>query len=268
MQALWRGAINFGLISIPVRLFSATEEKTLRFNLLHREDDGRIRNNRTCSVCGKTELTKDDLVRAYEYEKGAYVKFEDEELSNVEIETSHSVEVVHFTPSEEIDPIYYQRSYYLAPDELGIKAYALLRKALVDTDRVAVAKVAIRDKERLATLRVRDNVLVLETMFWPDEIRAARFPEVEGDIEVREQELKMAQTLIANLTEDFNPDAFHDRYREALMDAVQQKIEGREIVAPAAQEEAPQVVDLTEALKRSLEEVKARSGAGKKAAGE
>lgn len=268
MQAIWRGAINFGLISIPVRLFSATEEKTLRFNLLHRDDDGRIRNNRTCSVCGKTDLTKDDLVRAYEYEKGAYVKFEDEELSNVEIETSHSVEVVHFTPSEEIDPIYYQRSYYLAPDELGIKAYALLRKALIDTDRVAIAKVAIRDKERLATLRVRDDVLVLETMFWPDEIRAARFPEVEGDIEVRDQELKMAQTLIANLTEDFKPEDFKDRYRVALMDAVQQKIEGKDIVAPVAQEEAPQVVDLTEALKRSLEEVKSRSGDKKKAVGE
>jgi len=268
MQALWRGAINFGLISIPVRLFSATEEKTLRFNMLHKDDDGRIRFNRTCSVCGKSDLTKDDFARGYEYEKGAYVKFTDEELSNVEIETSHSVEVVHFTPSEQIDPIYYQKSYYLAPDELGIKAYALLRKALIDTDRVAIAKVAIRDKERLATLRVRDDVLVLETMFWPDEIRAAHFPEVGGDIEVREQELKMAQTLIANLTEDFNPDAFHDSYREALMEAVEQKIAGKEIVAPAVAEEAPQVVDLTEALKRSLEEVKARSGSAKKASGE
>jgi DNA end-binding protein Ku len=267
VQAIWRGAINFGLISIPVRLFSATEEKTLRFNLLHKEDDGRIRNNRTCTVCGKTDLSKDELVRAYEYEKGAYVKFTDEELSNIEVETSHTVEVVHFTPAEQIDPIYYARSYYLAPDELGIKAYALLRKALTDTERVAIAKVAIRDKERLATLRVRDNVIVLETMFWPDEIRAARFPELEGDIDVRDQELKMAQTLIANLTENFDPKQFGDTYREALMAAVQQKIDGKEIVAPAAAEEAPQVVDLTEALKRSLEEVKARSGS-KKASGE
>jgi DNA end-binding protein Ku len=266
MQAIWRGAINFGLISIPVRLFSATEEKTLRFNLLHAGDDGRIRNNRTCSVCGKTDLTKDDLVRGYEYEKGAYVKFADVELDNIEIETSHTVEVVHFTPSEEIDPIYYQRSYYLAPDELGIKAYGLLRKALSDTDRVAVAKVAIRDKERLATLRVRDNVLVLETMYWPDEIRAARFPEIEQDIEVREQEFKMAQTLIDSLTEDFDPTQYRDRYRDAVLEAVDQKIQGKEIVAPVAAEEAPAVVDLTEALKRSLEEVKARGG--RKASGE
>jgi DNA end-binding protein Ku len=253
MQAIWRGAINFGLISIPVRLFSATEEKSVRFNLLHKEDGGRRKANWTCSVCGKT-LTQDELVRGYESE---------EELDNVQnmIPTSHTVEVVHFTPSAEIDPIYYLRSYYLAPDELGVKAYALLRKALTRSDRVAVAKVAIRDKERLATLRVRDNVLVLETMYWPDEIRDARFPEVEGDIEVREQEFKMAQTLIDNLTEDFDPSAYKDVYRETLLEAVDQKVAGKEIVAPAPAEEAPQVVDLTEALKRSLEQVKARDKA-------
>jgi len=266
MQAIWRGAINFGLISIPVRLFSATEEKSVRFNLLHKEDGGRRRANWTCSVCEKT-LTQEDLVRGYEYEKGAYVEFTDEELQKVQnsIPTSHTVEVVHFTPAEDIDPIYYLRSYYLAPDELGIKAYALLRKALAQTDRVALAKVAIRDKERLATLRVRDNVLVLETMYWPDEIREARFPEIGAEIEVRDQEFKMAQSLIDGLTEDFDPSAYRDLYRETLLTAAEQKRAGNEIVAPAVPEEAPQVVDLTEALKRSLEEVKAR---GKKASGE
>jgi DNA end-binding protein Ku len=262
MQAIWRGAINFGLISIPVRLFSATEEKSLRFNLLHKEDGGRIRNNRTCTVCGTTDLGKDDLVRAFEYEKGAYVQFTDEELSNVQIETSHTVEVVHFTATEQIDPIYYQRSYYLAPDELGIKAYALLRKALEKSDRVAVAKVAIRDKERLATLRVRGNTLVLETMFWPDEIREARFAEVERDVETSESDYKMASMLIDSLTEDFDPSRYRDTYRDALMAAVNEKIEGREVTAPEIPEEAPQVVDLTEALKRSLEEVKARKASG------
>src|SRR5947199_5834214 len=195
MQAFWRGAINFGLISIPVRLFSATEEKSLRFNLLHKDDGGRIRNNRTCTVCGHTDLGKDDLIRAFEYEKGAYVQFTDEDLSNVQIETSHTVEVVHFTATENIDPIYYQRSYYLAPDELGIKAYALLRKALAKSDRVAVARVAIRDKERLATLRVRGNTLVLETMIWPAEIREARFAEVEQVVETSEKYQKMAESL-------------------------------------------------------------------------
>ncbi len=262
MQAIWRGAINFGLISIPVRLFSAVEEKTLRFNMLHKDDGGRIKFNRTCSICGKSDLGKDDFMRGFEYEKGEYVQFTDEELANVQTETSHTVEVVHFTPNEQIDPIYYQRSYYLAPDELGIKAYALLRKALDKSDRVAVAKVAIRDKERLATLRVRGNVLVLETMYWPDEIREARFAEVEKDVESSEQDYKMASMLIDSLTEDFDPSQYRDTYRDALMAAVGEKIEGREVVAPAAPDEAPQVVDLTEALKRSLEEVKARKASG------
>lgn len=261
MQAIWRGAINFGLISIPVRLFSATEEKTLRFNMLHKEDDGRVSFNRTCKVCGKDNLQKDDLVRGFEYEKGMYVKFDDEELENVQIETSHTVEVVHFTPNEQIDPIYYLKSYFLAPDELGVKAYGLLRKVLNETDKVAVTKVAIRDKERLGTLRVRDNVLVLETMYWPDEIREARFPELDRDIEPSEADRKTANLLVDNLTEDFDPAQYTDRYREAVLAAVEQKIEGKEIVAPEAPEEAPQVVDLTEALKRSLEQVKARSKA-------
>ena len=260
MQALWRGAINFGLISIPVRLFSATEEKSLRFNLLHKEDGGRRKANWTCSVCEKT-LTQDDLVRGYEYEKGAYVTFEDEEIHNVQIDTSHTVEVVHFTPADQIDPIYFLKSYYLAPDELGVKAYGLLRKVLSETDKVAVTRVAIRDKERLATLRVRDNVLVLETMYWPDEIREARFAETDREIEVSDADRKTANLLIDNLTEDFDPGQFSDRYREALLEAVDQKIQGNKIVAPSEPEEVSQVVDLTEALKRSLEEVKARSKA-------
>jgi DNA end-binding protein Ku len=266
MQAIWRGAINFGLISIPVRLFSATEEKSVRFNLLHKEDGGRRKANWTCSVCEKT-LTQDELVRGYEYEKGVYVEFSDEELQNIQemVPTSHTVEVVHFSPAEEIDPIYYLRSYYLAPDDLGVKAYALLRKALKEADRVALAKVAIRDKERLATLRVRDNVLVLETMYWPDEIREARFAEIEKDTPVSEGDMKTARLLIDNLTEDFDPSAYTDVYRDKLLEAVEQKLAGNEIVAPEAPEAAPAVVDLTEALKRSLEEVKAR---GRRASGE
>jgi DNA end-binding protein Ku len=266
MQAIWRGAINFGLISIPVRLFSATEEKTLRFNMLHAEDQGRVGFDRTCKACGKSGLTKDDLVRGYEYEKGSYVVFTDEELANVETEASHTVEVIHFTPAEQIDPIYYQRSYYLAPDELGIKAYGLLRQVLADSDRVAVAKVAVRDKERLATLRVRDNVLVLETMYWPDEIREARFSELDADIKVSKGDLTSAETLLEHLTADFDTSKHHDAYRDALLDAVQKKVEGQEIVAPVTEEEAAPVVDLTEALKRSLEQVKERDSK-KKAAG-
>lgn len=255
MQAIWRGAISFGLITIPIRLYGATEEKSLRFNMLHEPDSGRVRNNRTCSECGKDHLAKEDLVRAFEYEKGNYVTFSDDELEAVQIETSRTIEVVNFVPSEQIDPIYYNRSYYLAPEELGVKAYSLLRQALKDSDKVAIAKIAIRDKERLGTVRIRDNVLVLETMYWPDEIRDPAFPELDRDLAVRDQELTMAKTLIDSLTEDFNPDEFHDSYREALLQAVEQKVAGKEIVAPAMADQPAPVIDLMEALEKSLAEV-------------
>lgn len=265
MQAIWRGAISFGLITIPVRLFSATSEKSPSFRLLHAADNGKVRYNRTCSECGAENLSQEDMVRAYEYEKGNYVVFTDEELDAIQTETSHTVEVVNFVPSEQIDPIFYQRSYYLAPDEVGTKAYALLRRALVDSGRVAIARVAIRQKERLATLRARDDALVLETMFWPDEIREAAFPELDEDVELSERELDMAETLIENLTEDFRPDEFHDTYREALLEAVEEKVAGKEIVAPTVGEEEPEVVDLMDALERSVDEAKRRSD---KASGE
>lgn len=258
MQAIWRGAISFGLISIPVRLYGATEEKTLRFNLLHKQDNGRMKNNRTCAECGTDNISKDDVVRAYEYEKGSYVTFTDEEIDSVQVPTSHTIEVLTFVPTEQIDPIYYNRSYYLAPDELGVKAYALLRTALEQSGKVALAKVAIRDKERLGTLRIRDKALVLETMYWPDEIREPAFPELDTTAEVRDNELTMANTLIESLSEDFDPSQFKDTYREALMSAVEQKIAGREIVAPATPDDHAPVVDLMEALQRSLQEVKER----------
>jgi DNA end-binding protein Ku len=259
MQAIWKGAISFGLVSIPIRLYSATEEKTLRFNQLHADDDGRIKYNRTCSSCGKDSLGKDDIVRGYEYEKGRYVKFTEDELDAVDLETAHRIEVSNFVPSSQIDPIYYQRSYYLAPDDLGAKAYALLRKALLDSDKVAIAKVALRDKERLATLRVRDGkVIVMETMYWPDEIREAFFPELDKDEEVGAKELKTAQSLIDNLTEDFDPAEFRDEYRDALLKLVEQKVAGQEIVVPVGRDEEPPVVDLMAALQQSLEAVKKR----------
>lgn len=256
MQAIWRGAISFGLISIPIRLYGATEEKSLRFNLLHKDDSGRVKNNRTCSECGKDGLYKEDLVKAFEYEKGAYVTFTDEELDSVSVPTSHAIDVVSFVESHEIDPIFYNRSYYLAPDELGTKAYALLVKALTESDRVAVAKIAIRDKERLATLRIRGNVIVLETMYWPDEIREL---ELSGEVtEVRDNELKMASSLIDSMTEPFDPSQFTDTYRAALLESVESKIAGREIVRPAQPSEPAEVIDLMDALKKSIEEAKAR----------
>ncbi|HVE90974.1 MAG TPA: Ku protein [Actinomycetota bacterium] len=258
MQAIWKGAISFGLISIPIRVYGATEEKTLRFNMLHAEDKGRVRFNRTCTECGKDNLTKDDMIRAYEYEKGSYVTFTDDELDAVEVPTSRTIEVVNFVPTDQIDPIFYNRSYYLAPEDLGVKAYALLRRALQETDRVALAKVAMRDKERLGTLRVNGKAIVLETMYWPDEIREPAFPELDRESNVRDQELAMAHTLIESLTEDFKPGDFKDTYREALLSAVERKIAGQEIVAPVAHDEEAPVADLMEALQKSLEEVQSR----------
>lgn len=256
MQAIWRGVISFGLISIPIRLYGATEEKSLRFNLLHKEDSARVKNNRTCTECGKDNLTKDDLVKAYEYEKGSWVTFTDEELDSVSVPTSHAIDVVSFVDSDEIDPIFYSRSYYLAPEDLGTKAYALLVHALTDSKRVAIAKIAIRDKERLATLRIRDNVIVLETMFWPDEVRDL---ELSGEQpEIRANELKMAASLIDSMTEPFDATKFHDTYREALLEAVSNKVEGREIVRPSEPTETGEVIDLMDALKKSIEEAKSR----------
>jgi DNA end-binding protein Ku len=257
MQAIWRGAISFGLISIPVRVFSATEEKSLRFNLLHADCGGRMKYNRTCALCGAENLGTDDFERGYEYEKGTYVTFTDEELAAVPLESMRTIEVLNFVPTEQIDPIYYNRSYYLGPDELGHKAYALLRKSLVDAQKVALAKVALRDKERLATLRVRGEAIVMETMYWPDEIREPAFPSA-GDEDLKDRELQVAQTLIDTLTEDFDPTAFKDAYREALLELVDQKIAGKVIVAPKTEAEPAQVVDLMEALQASLEQVKSR----------
>jgi DNA end-binding protein Ku len=256
---MWKGAISFGLVSIPVRVFPATEEKSLRFNQLHAKDGGRIKMKRTCAVCNE-EVAFEDIVKGYEYEKDHYVTLSDEDLDAVPLESSRAIDIVQFVDLEEIDPIYFKKSYYLVPEETGVKAYALLRKALADESMVGIAKVSFRDKEHLAALRFRGKAFVLETMYWPDEIRAADFEEIEADPSVRPQEVKMAQTLIGNLTDEWNPESFSDQYREALLGIVERKISGEEIeVAPA--EQPSKVIDLMEALKASVEAVKKEPGA-------
>ena len=250
-KTIWKGAISFGLVTIPIRMYTATEEKSFKFNQLHEKDGGRIKLKRTCSVCGE-EVTWDELTKGYEYEKDHYVVLSDDEIARG-VQSTRTIDILKFVPADEIDAIYWKNPYYLVPEQTGAKAYALLRNALGDDDYVAIAKVAFRDKEHLATLRLRDNVFVLETMYWPDEIRAADFEEVQIDDEVRPQELKMARSLIENMTDHFDPDEFHDDYREKLAELVQAKIDGREI---AVVEEAgtATVVDLMEALKASVEQ--------------
>jgi DNA end-binding protein Ku len=262
-RTIWKGAISFGLVSIPVGIYPATEEKSLRFNQLHDKDHGRIKYLRVCSICGE-EVSFEHIVKGYEYEKGQYVVLEDEDFEAVPVESSHSIDILQFVDLEEIDPLYFQKSYYLVPNETGVKAYHLLRRAMSEDGRVAVAKVAIREKEHLATLRFKDNVFILETMFWPDEIRPAEFEELDKRVDVRPQEVQMAKSLIDNLTGDFKPDQFKDEYREALLGVVEKKVAGEEIEA-VPEPEPTKVVDLMEALKASVEATKKKAARPKAA---
>jgi DNA end-binding protein Ku len=256
-RAMWKGAISFGLVTIPVSVYPATEEKTLRFNQLHDEDGGRIRMKRTCSVDGE-EVGYEHIVKGYEYEKDRYVILTDEDFEAIPVESSRAIDIQQFVDLEEIDPMQYKKSYYLVPEETGAKAYALLREALNRSGKVGVAKVSFRDKEHLAALRFRDDAFVLETMYWPDEIREADFGGVDVSAKVRPNELEMAQTLIENLTADWNPTEFKDEYREALLRIVEAKINGEEIEIVEAEPTA-KVVDLMDALKASVAAAKKES---------
>jgi DNA end-binding protein Ku len=261
MKALWKGAITFGLISIPVRLYSAVSEKGLKFHLLHEEDGGRIKYQRTCSKCGK-EVSWDDITKGYEYSKDHYVQFTAEELEALDVDSVRAIDVVAFVPLEQIDPIYFNKTYYVAPEPSGLKAYRLLTEALEAEGQVGIAKVALREKEHLATVRLKDDVFVLETMHWPDEIREPAFEELDKRIEVRDAEVKMARQLVQQLSDDFRPEEFQDEYRKALEELVEKKVAGQEItVAETPEEEPTKVVDLMEALKASVEQAKKRKGA-------
>ena len=261
-RTMWKGTISFGLVSIPVGLYPATEEKTLRFNQLHDKDHGRIKYQRTCSKCGE-EVPFEHIVKGYEYEKDQYVMMEDEDFDAVPVESSRAIDIVQFVDLEEIDPIYFQKSYYLVPEEMGVKAYTLLRRAMEEDGRVAVAKISFRDKEHLATLRFKDNVFVLETMFWPDEIRPSQFEVLDKKVTIRPQEVQMAKSLIDNLTDDFKPEEFKDEYREGLMGVIAKKVAGEEIEMVKAPEET-KVVDLMEALKASVEATKQKAAVSSK----
>ena len=249
-RSMWKGAISFGLVTIPVAVYPATEEKTLRFNQLHDEDGGRIRYKRVCEKDGE-EVTFEHIVKGYEVEKDRYVVLTDDDFDAVPIASSRAIDIVQFVELDEIDPVLFKKSYYLVPDETGAKAYALLREAMKEDDRVGIAKVSFRDKEHIAALRFKDDAFVLETMFWPDEVRDADFGGVDVDLEVRDQELQMARQLIDSLTSDWSPEEFSDAYRAALLEIVDAKLNGQEIEV-VEQEPTAKVVDLMEALKASV----------------
>jgi DNA end-binding protein Ku len=248
-RAIWKGSITFGLISIPVGLFTAIEERDVSFHMLSGKDGSRIRFKRVSQKSGR-EVDYDDIVRGYEYEKDKYVTFTDDELERIPIESIKAIDVVSFV-DKEIDPIYFQQPYYLAPEEPGLKAYQLFLRALEKTNKVGVGKITIREKERLCTLRVKDDVLVLETMHWPDEIRVPAFDVLDKRTNVRPQEIQMAESLIKNLSDEFRPEEFEDTYRHRLEEVIEAKIEGEEITL--APEEPEEVTDLMEALRASVE---------------
>ena len=249
-RAMWKGAISFGLVTIPVAVYPVTEEKTLRFNQLHDEDGGRIRYKRVCEKDGE-EVSFEHIVKGYEVEKDRYVVLTDEDINAIPVESSRAIDIHRFVDLDEIDPVLFKKSYYLVPEETGAKAYALLREAMSDDGRVGIAKVSFRDKEHLAALRFKDEAFVLETMYWPDEIREADFGGVDVSAKIRGQELEMAKQLIDSLSGEWNPEEYSDEYREALLQIVEAKLNGQEIEVVAAEPTA-KVVDLMEALKASV----------------
>jgi DNA end-binding protein Ku len=259
-RAVWKGAITFGLISIPIGLYTAIEDRDISFRLLSGKDGSRIQYKRVSSKSGR-EVEWDDIVKGYEYTKGHYVTFTQEELERIPSDSLRAVDVVQFADQAEIDPLYFDRPYFVAPEPTGLKAYQLLRKALEDSGRVGIAKVTLREKERLCVLRVRDDVLVLETMNWPDEIRIPDFEQLDKTARVSAEELKMAKTLVDQLTAEFDPSAFEDTYRQRLEEAIEAKIEGEEVVLAPEQPEPGKVVDLMEALRASVEEGRSRRSA-------
>ncbi|HTE73769.1 MAG TPA: Ku protein [Actinomycetes bacterium] len=258
-QSIWKGSISFGLVSIPIRLFSATEEKDISFRQVHREDGGRIRYKRVCSVDGE-EVPYSDIAKGYELPDGEMVVLDDDDFANLPISSSRAVEVLSFVPAEQIDAVQMGKPYYCDPTG-DAKPYVLLRDALENAERVAIVKVALRQRERLAVLRPREGVLVMQTLLWPDEVRAAKLDFLDEDVTVRSQELTMAESYISALSADFDPGEFSDHYREALEEVIEAKVAGREVVTPEEQPEASgQVVDLMEALRRSVAEAKSRRG--------
>jgi DNA end-binding protein Ku len=258
MRAIWKGAVSFGLVNVPVRLFAATEENDIRFHQVHREDGGRIRYKRTCSVCNE-EVAFDAIAKGYETSDGQLVILTDEDLNKLPVATSHEIDVVEFVPSSQVDPILFAKTYYLEPDSKAAKPYALLREALIETERMAIVKVALRQKETLAVLRVRDKAILLQTMLWPDEIRKPDFAVLDADVELRPQELKMAASLVESMAADFEPEQFSDSYREAVVELIDAKLERGESAQLPGTDDKPkagktgEVVDLLTALQASVD---------------
>src|SRR5438477_6538018 len=257
-RAIWSGTISFGMVSIPVSLHTATESHDVRFHLLHKKDGVRLKNVRWCPKDEKA-VPWEEVVRGFEYAKGRYVPLTDEELDHLPVKTVHTVDISDFVKLEEVDPIYFDKAYYLAPDEAGIKAFSLLRQALQQTGRAAVAKVAIRDKENLCLVRPYQDVLSMETMFYANEIRSTQDIAADG-AKVSPKELQMAVSLVENLSDSFDVERYEDEYQAALKKVINAKVEGAPL-PEAPTEKGGRVVDLMEALRASVEQTRKKGGA-------
>jgi DNA end-binding protein Ku len=260
MRAIWSGTISFGLVSVPVRMFTATESKELRFHFLDKKDLAPIGYEKVRKDTGET-VESDDVVRGFEIEKGRYVPLEDEDLDRLDVELTHTIDICDFVSLEEIDPIYFRKAYYLLPQDGAEKPYRLLVRALEETGKVGIAKVVIRNKQHLAALRPYEGVLVLETMYYADEIRK---PEsVDGKTNLRKAEVDMAKSLVENLSEPFKPDKYDDTYRKELLELIRAKAKGKKLPEPKDEEDG-EVVDLMAALRESVERTKKQSRGGKR----
>jgi DNA end-binding protein Ku len=258
MRAIWKGAVSFGLVSVPVKLYAATESHDVSFRQVHAKDGGRIKYQRVCSIDGE-EVPYADIAKGFETEDGEMVILTDEDMEALPSTSSREIAVEKFVPAEQIDPMLFEKSYYLEPEKSGAKPYALLRQALVDADRMAVVTVALRQRTTVAVLRVKDDIIVLQTMMWPDEVRTPDFSVETG--EVKDAEVKMAHMLVETLAGDFEPSEFEDDYAGAVDALVQAKIQGGELKrTPTSTKSSGEVVDLLAALQRSVDAAKKGRG--------
>ncbi len=261
MRAIWKGAVSFGLVSVPVKLYAATESKDISFRQVHAKDGGRIKYQRVCSIDGE-EVPYAEIAKGYETEDGEMVILDDDDMADLPVSSSREISVEKFVPSDQIDAMLFEKSYYLEPEKTGAKPYALLRQALHDSDRMALVTVALRQRTSLAVLRVREEVIVLQTMMWPDEIRRPDFGAVDTS-GAKPAEVKMANMLVETLAGDFEPGDFEDDYRSAIEDLVRTKIEGGEVKrTPQSTKTSGEVVDLLAALQRSVDAAKQSRGEG------
>jgi DNA end-binding protein Ku len=248
MRSIWSGTVSFGLVSVPVQMYSATESKELRFHFLHKDDLQPIGYDKVRKDTGE-HVDPDDVVRGFEIEKGRYVPIEDEDLDRLDIELTHSVDICDFVDLDDIDPIYFRKAYYLLPQDGAEKPYRLLERALEETGKAGVAKVVIRNKQHLAALRALDGTLVLETMYFADEVRKPE--KVNGKARLQKAEVEMAKSLVENLSDAFKPEKYDDTYRKELLDLIRAKAKGKKLPEPQEEEDG-EVVDLMAALRESV----------------